>query len=88
MVALMCCCVLLWNKYGNMHHEVATSLNNLAMLLQAQERYDEARPLHEESLQIRREVLGNSHPDVATNLNNLALLLEAQVSVFYVLSAI
>ena len=40
---------------------------------------DEATPLYEESLRIRKRVYGNEHPAVATALNNLAGLLTAQV---------
>ncbi|MEM6435539.1 MAG: CHAT domain-containing tetratricopeptide repeat protein, partial [Cyanobacteria bacterium P01_D01_bin.115] len=56
----------------------ATSLNNLAVLYEAQGRYGEAEPRYQESLAIRREQLGNRHPSVATSLNNLAGLYEAQ----------
>jgi tetratricopeptide (TPR) repeat protein len=80
--------------YGDEHPEVATNLNNLAALLAAQGKYDEAEPLYQQSLAIDRkvsalmsdclfhrtscQVYGDEHPDVATDLNNLAALLEAQ----------
>jgi tetratricopeptide (TPR) repeat protein len=73
---------------------VAASLNNLAELLRAQGKYDEAEPLYQQSLAIRRKVctihlaasscdhsckvLGEEHPSVAKSLNNLAGLLRAQ----------
>ena len=63
---------------GERHPDVATSLNNLALLYSAQGRYGEAEPLLEEALGLRRELLGERHPDVATSLNNLALLYSAQ----------
>ena len=47
--------------------------------LALQGRYDEAKPMYEESLRIRRKVLGNEHPDVAQSLNNIAQLLKDQV---------
>jgi CHAT domain-containing protein/Tfp pilus assembly protein PilF len=57
---------------------VAQSLNNLAELYRTQGRYEEAQPLYQQSLTIRREQLGERHPDVANSLNNLALLYYAQ----------
>ena len=38
---------------------------------------EQALPLFEESLKIRKEVLGTQHPDYATSLNNLAGLYKA-----------
>jgi Tfp pilus assembly protein PilF len=80
--------------YGDEHPKVATDLNNLAELLRAQGKYDEANPLYQQSLAISRKVcaihlvassrdhsckvLGEEHRDVAALLNNLALLLIAQ----------
>ncbi len=65
-------------QLGTRHPDVATSLNNLAGLYEAQGRYGEAEPLYQESLAIRREQLGTRHPNVAASLNNLAGLYEAQ----------
>jgi tetratricopeptide (TPR) repeat protein len=56
------------------HPAVATSLNNLAWLYQAQGRYAEAAPLYQRALTIRELALGPTHPHVATSLNNLAWL--------------
>jgi tetratricopeptide (TPR) repeat protein len=64
--------------YGDEHPEVATDLNNLAVLLEAQGKYNEAEPVYRQSLVIMRMVLGEEHPDVTTSLNNLAALLNAQ----------
>jgi tetratricopeptide (TPR) repeat protein len=80
--------------YGDEHPKVATGLNNLAGLLYAQGKYDEAEPLYQQSLAIKRKVcaihlvtsscdhsckvLGEEHPNVAASLNNLAGLLKAQ----------
>ncbi|MBK9709727.1 MAG: tetratricopeptide repeat protein [Kouleothrix sp.] len=63
---------------GPSHPDTATSLNNLAYLLQAQGDYPAARPLYERALAIREQALGPSHPSTATSLNNLAGLLESQ----------
>ncbi|MBI4534130.1 MAG: tetratricopeptide repeat protein [Candidatus Melainabacteria bacterium] len=58
--------------------EVASALNTLAWLLQAQGDYPNARQMFERSLKIREAVLGPEHLDVATSLNNLASLLSFQ----------
>eukprot|EP00752_Nemacystus_decipiens_P005303 g4810.t1 len=63
---------------GPDHPDVASILNNVALLLKSQGNYDDAKPLYERSLAIRERVLGPDHPDVASILNNVALLLESQ----------
>jgi len=63
---------------GSTHPDVAESLNNLAVLLNAQGDYAGAEPLYREALAMRRQVLGNEHPEVANSLNNLAYLLYGQ----------
>jgi len=60
------------------HPDIASSLNNLAVLYQAQNLLSEAQPLFEEALSIRRDVLPARHPDIAQSLNNLAALYQAQ----------
>jgi len=57
---------------------VATSLNNLALLYYAQGRYAEAEPLYQQALDLRRKLLGDRHRQVAGSLNNLAALYRAQ----------
>ena len=63
---------------GPEHPDIATSLNNLALLYQVQGRYAEAEPLYKRALAIGEKALGPEHPDVATSLNNLAELYQAQ----------
>ncbi len=63
---------------GDEHRDVAESLNNLAMDLEAQGDYAGAEPLFREALAMSRKLLGDEHPDVAISLNNLALNLHAQ----------
>ena len=58
--------------------EIATSINNLAMLIESQGKYEEAKQLFNESLAIRKGVLGPEHPDLANSYNNMAGLLESQ----------
>ena len=63
-------------QFGH-HAAVATALNDLALLVFSQGRYEEARPLFDESLAMWRDTLGPNHPDVAAGINNLAgMLLE------------
>ncbi len=57
---------------------VATSLNNLAVLYHVQGKYEQAEPLYERSLAIDEKALGKDHPDLAIDLNNLASLYQAQ----------
>ena len=65
-------------QFGPEHPDVATSLNNIALIYQAQGRYAEAEPLLKRSLAIREKTLGPEHPDVATSLNILAELYRVQ----------
>ena len=60
---------------GPDHPTVATSLNDLATLYQAQGKYAEAEPLYKRALAIREKALGPEHPDFALSLDNLGLLL-------------
>ncbi|MEH1837687.1 MAG: tetratricopeptide repeat protein, partial [Nostoc sp.] len=50
------------------------SLNNLAELYCSIGRYNEAEPLFQQALELRKRLLGDNHHNVATSLNNLALL--------------
>jgi tetratricopeptide (TPR) repeat protein len=63
---------------GPEHPNTATSLNEIAVLLQAQGDLAGARPLNERALAIREKALGPEHPDTAESLNNLANLLRDQ----------
>ena len=56
----------------------AQQLSQQVLQLNQQGKYDEAVPLAERALAIRRKILGEEHPDVATGLNNLAALYENQ----------
>ncbi|MDJ0521640.1 MAG: CHAT domain-containing protein [Planctomycetota bacterium] len=60
---------------GPDHPDVATSLNNLAAMLEALGEYKQARPLYERALRIWEKASGPEHEDVGTGLNNLAALL-------------
>jgi tetratricopeptide (TPR) repeat protein len=60
---------------GETHLDYATSLGNLALLLQRRGAHESAEPLLRQALEIRRAALGELHPHTATALHNLALLL-------------
>ena len=64
-------------SYGADHPNVGTALNNLAQLLQANNRLDQAEPVMRRALAIDEASYGSDHPSVATSLNNLAQLLKA-----------
>ena len=53
-------------------------MNNLALLLKAQDKLDEAKPLMLEALEALRATLGPMHPDTLVSMSNLAVLLKAQ----------
>jgi tetratricopeptide (TPR) repeat protein len=54
--------------------DLATSLNDLAILYYSTGKYAEAEPPYVRSLAIREQELGANHPGTSTSLNNLALL--------------
>ncbi len=60
------------------HHDVAVSLNDLALVLRDQGKLPEAEALQREALELRRKLYGNEHPAVAESLNNLALVLRSE----------
>jgi tetratricopeptide (TPR) repeat protein len=64
--------------FGPGHPDTATSLNNLAFLLNDQGDLAAARPLYERALAIYETVLGPEDPHTAVSLDNLASLLQAQ----------
>ncbi|WP_414563424.1 MULTISPECIES: tetratricopeptide repeat protein [unclassified Anabaena] len=66
------------DRLGENHPDVASSLNNLALLYKSQGRYDQAEPLLVQALELDKRLLGENHPDVASSLNNLAELYRTQ----------
>ena len=55
----------------------ATIINELAEMYYAMARYDEASPLYNEALEIRRKTLPPNHHDISQSLNHLATLYKA-----------
>jgi len=58
--------------------EAARLLNEAGVYLDDRAQYQEAEPLYQRALAIRKEALGLSHPDTAQSLNNLAALYDSQ----------
>ena len=52
-----------------LHPDLATSLNNLGLLLHTMGRHDEARKHYEEALAIRRKALPPLRPQLAASLS-------------------
>jgi hypothetical protein len=63
---------------GDRHPDVASSLNNLAVLRYNQNLYDEAEALLLQALEIRESVLGSNHPHTQSTKNSLAYLRTSQ----------
>ena len=63
--------------FGEKHPNVAIRLNNLATLLTATERFEDAESLLRHAISIDEASFGENHPNVAVNLSNLAQLLQA-----------
>jgi len=64
-------------RFVDSEGNTATILNNLAALLQATNRLEEAEPLMRRAVEIFEKSFGKEHPKVAKGLNNLAVLLRA-----------
>lgn len=60
---------------GADHPDVATTLNEWALIYFGADDYKKAEALYERALEIREKALGPNHPDVANLLNNYAALL-------------
>jgi len=63
---------------GPEHPEVATTLNNLALLYYNRGQYSQAESQFQRALEIKEKALGFEHPEVALTLNNLAVLYSSQ----------
>ncbi|MEM8564546.1 MAG: tetratricopeptide repeat protein, partial [Pseudomonadota bacterium] len=60
------------------HPDVAENLNNLALLLEVSESYQESELLYREAMMMNESLYGEVHPDVASGLNNLGYLYRSQ----------
>jgi tetratricopeptide (TPR) repeat protein len=61
--------------YGDVHPEVAVSLNDLAFLLHDRRDLDGAEAMYRQAVAIERQLLGDAHPSLGQALNNLAFVL-------------
>jgi CHAT domain-containing protein len=66
------------DEYPEGHEILATSLNNVAVLLQAQGKLAEAERISRDALIMSKRVFKGDHAGVAMSLNTLALALAAQ----------
>jgi tetratricopeptide (TPR) repeat protein len=64
---------------GKDHPDVATWLNNLAVLYKSQGRYEEAEPLYLRALAILFDRLGAEHPNTQTVWQNFLQFLQQVV---------
>jgi Tfp pilus assembly protein PilF len=62
---------------GPDHPQVASPLNNLAILYYQQGKFQEAEPLYQRALHIRKQSLGPDHPLTRQVRDNYTLLLQA-----------
>ena len=63
---------------GKEHPDTLSSMNNMALVLDYQGKYDEAERMHRQVLDIRQRVQVPEHPDRLTSMGNLALVLDNQ----------
>jgi Flp pilus assembly protein TadD len=53
-------------------------MNNLAVVLERQGKYEEAEMMHQEELELSKRILGKEHPSTLESMNNLAVVLGRQ----------
>jgi hypothetical protein len=63
---------------GAEHPDTLTSMNNLALVLIHQGKYEQAEEMHRKALGLRETVLGAEHLDTLTSTNNPATVLRDQ----------
>ena len=55
--------------------EILKSMNNLALMLSHQGKYEAAEQMHQQMLDIAEKLLGPEHPETLMGINNFALAL-------------
>ena len=59
-------------ELGDTHPDTLTSINNLALSLYRQHKFDDAETLYREALDCRRRELGDAHSDTLSSISTLA----------------
>ncbi len=59
------------------HQNIGTSFNNLAIVLESQNRLKQSKEYYNKALKFRRANLMPNHPDIGDSMNNLARVLES-----------
>jgi tetratricopeptide (TPR) repeat protein len=62
--------------FGKDHPNVATDVNNIAVVLQDKGELEAALQYLQKALEIDEKVLGKNHPKVASDVNNIAMVLK------------
>jgi tetratricopeptide (TPR) repeat protein len=63
---------------GGEHPDTLTSMNNLALVLSNQGKYEQAEEMYRQVLRLKETVLGKENPSTLTSMNNLAEVLRNQ----------
>ena len=63
---------------GKEHPSTLTSMNNLALVLSSQGKYEKAEEMHRQALALEGRMLGKEHPDTLGSMNNLTEMLSRQ----------
>ena len=53
-------------------NDTAKTLDNVALILKNQAKYDESLKHYQHSFEIRKNLFGNNHPETAKSLHNIA----------------
>ena len=65
---------------GDRHRDTLASINDVAHLLQAQGKFQQAESLFREALEAKKETLGDRHPETLVSMGNMALIMQFQAS--------
>ncbi|CUS09276.1 unnamed protein product [Tuber aestivum] len=63
---------------GPDHPNTLTSVNNLAIVLKSQGKYDESEAMNRRALEGCEKILGPDHPDTLISIINFASVLQSQ----------
>ncbi|TLD03112.1 uncharacterized protein PgNI_12571 [Pyricularia grisea] len=63
---------------GQENPSIFNVMNNLALMLDRQRKYEEAEEMCRTTLKLSEKVLGQENPDTLISINNLALMLYKQ----------